>query len=312
MQGMPGQKQGSAPLSLSIRLPAMNGRFYPENPDACRALVREYLQRALIYEEPPEKRRLLGGIVPHAGWICSAALAGQTIAAIAASRAGSAPDLVVVFGAVHSAMPIDRAALDSHDVWRVPTGDSIIARQLVLQLAESPSQQFQVDDRFHEMEHAVEVELPLIQGAWPEAKLLPIELPAIESAVEIGIETARLIQSARMDAVYLASSDLTHYGPAYGFTPAGIGSAALDWALANDRRLLAKVTAMQAEEIVPEVRARLNACGGGAIAAMLAACREYGATAGHLLRHTNSYQALADTHPQRSDNAVGYAAVVVG
>jgi AmmeMemoRadiSam system protein B len=63
---------------------------------------------------------------------------------------------------------------------------------------------------------------------------------------------------------------------------------------------------------VQEVKEHSNACGGGAIAAMLGACRELGATHATVLRHTNSYETLADVAPQRPDNSVGYAAVVVG
>jgi AmmeMemoRadiSam system protein B len=142
--------------------------------------------------------------------------------------------------------------------------------------------------------------------------VLPVEVPLVEHATEIGTRTARTIESLGLDAVFLASSDLTHYGPAYGFVPAGVGSAALAWAGDNDRKLLDVVTGMSAERVVPEVRANLNACGGGAIAAMLAACRERGIVEVRVLRHANSYETLAAVAPQRPDNAVGYAAVVVG
>jgi AmmeMemoRadiSam system protein B len=57
----------------------------------------------------------------------------------------------------------------------------------------------------------------------------------------------------------------------------------------------------------------MNACGGGAIAAMLAACREHGAKSGDVLRHANSYETLAGVAPQYGpENAVGYASVVIG
>jgi AmmeMemoRadiSam system protein B len=115
-----------------------------------------------------------------------------------------------------------------------------------------------------------------------------------------------------MRAVFLASSDLTHYGPAYGFAPAGVGPQGLAWAKDNDRHLLDLVAAYWVERIVPEVRSRANACGGGAIAAMLSAAREFGATTAEVLRHTNSFETLAGVAPQRASDAVGYAAVVVG
>ena len=171
---------------------------------------------------------------------------------------------------------------------------------------------FVTDDRFHQREHAVEVELPLIQTAWPEARILPVEVPPEPVAVEIGIAVARAIAAAGLSAVYLASSDMTHYGPNYRFTPAGIGQAALEWAMGNDRRILRIVTDMTPEKIVPEVRMRFNACGGGAIAAMMSACLEQGARKAIVLGHTNSYQTLAAVAPQSAENAVGYAAVWVG
>jgi AmmeMemoRadiSam system protein B len=156
------------------------------------------------------------------------------------------------------------------------------------------------------------VELPLIQQAWPNAAVLPIEVPLIEDALAIGYATAARIMSEKLRPVFLASSDLTHYGPNYRFAPMGVGLGGLRWAMENDQRLLVLVSQYQAEQIVPEVQDRMNACGGGAIAAMLAACREFGATHAQILRHTNSFETLANVAPQSPDNAVGYAAVVVG
>jgi AmmeMemoRadiSam system protein B len=171
---------------------------------------------------------------------------------------------------------------------------------------------FAVNDLFHDREHAAEVEVPLIAAAWPKALLLAIQTPPTPLAPAIGRAVAAAARAAGMSAVFLASSDLTHYGPAYRFNPAGVGLAGLDWAKANDQRLLGLVAAMTPEAIVPEVRARANACGGGAIAAMLAASIDAGATRAELLRHATSFETLADVAPQPPDNAVGYAAMVVG
>jgi len=279
--------------------------FYPADARECRSMAEEMLQ----VNETPELsgRNWLGGIVPHAGWICSGAIAGQTIGTLA--RQGPV-DLVVVFGAIHSRFHTDVAALDTHDQWHVPSGDSQIPSVLSRQLAETAL--FTVDARFHQREHAVEVELPLIQLAWPHAAVLPVETPAVDEAVEIGERTARLVAKTGLRAIYLASSDLTHYGPSYDFTPVGVGINALQWAKENDRSLLSVVTDMRVESVVPEVRKNWNACGAGAIAAMMAACRELGATQGSVLRHASSYETLAGIAPQEPDNAVGYASVLIG
>ncbi len=284
--------------------------FYPADVAGCRALARSFVQDAPTAGGIGKK--WIGGIVPHAGWICSGAVAGQTIAALAHASKDRPIDLVVVFGAVHAAAPLSLATLDIHARWDVPGGTSQLPEELERKLVEASNTAFQVDERFHRREHAVEVELPLIQAAWPRAMILPIEVPAIENAGQIGVTTAREVEKSSLTAVYLASSDLTHYGTAYGFTPAGVGPTALEWAKANDQRLLELVIDLAAESVVPESLSRLNACGGGAIAAMLAACREAGATGGDVLRHTNSYETLADVAPQDGTNAVGYAAVVIG
>jgi AmmeMemoRadiSam system protein B len=86
----------------------------------------------------------------------------------------------------------------------------------------------------------------------------------------------------------------------------------MDWMRDNDRRVIDLVLSMRAEAVVPEVRANLNACGAGAITAMLAACRELGATQARLLRHANSHETLGAAAGQPPDNVVGYAAIAVG
>ena len=297
--------------NIPVRPPVMAGRFYPGDAPACRAAAKAFVQTsAASSEKLPAGRRGWGGIVPHAGWVCSGAIAGQVIAELARMNQGEPPLLVVVFGAVHTPMPLDRAALDPHRAWHVPGGDSPVSLDLADRLR-SGSQLFAMDQRFHQQEHAIEVELPLIQAAWPNVEILPIEVPLIEQAARIGRETAQSVLSTWRRTIFLASSDFTHYGPNYRFAPAGVGLQGVAWAKQNDLRVLQLVTDMATDRIVPEVREHSNACGGGAIAAMLAACQEAGATQATLLRHANSYETLAGKTPDDPSNAVGYASVVV-
>jgi AmmeMemoRadiSam system protein B len=284
--------------------------FYPADAAACGQLASSYVRPGDAGAKIAADKKWIGGIVPHAGWICSGAVAGQTIATIATSHAEPV-DLVIVFGAVHTPLPIAIAALDSHAWWQMPGGDVRLPQELERKLTEFDGL-FRTDDRFHLQEHAVEVELPLIQQAWPGASAVPIEVPLIDDAIQIGVCAAREAMALRQQPVFLASSDLTHYGVNYGFAPVGLGTSGLIWASGNDRRLLDRVSRFEVEQIVPEVRGHSNACGGGAIAAMMAACREFGANEGRVIRQTNSYETLADVAPQSSANAVGYAAVVVG
>ena len=296
----------SEPSTPSVRSPAVAGRFYPADPVQCRREAQSFLDSGRVNLGP---NRWIGGVVPHAGWICSGAIAGQTIATLAAC--GSV-DVVVVFGAVHTtAQRFEFGALDNHAKWALPGQESNLPLDVERQLL-GKGTVFSVEPRLHEREHAVEVEVPLLQLAWPNATILPIEVPAVTMAALIGRKTAQTLQQAGLKAVYLASSDFTHYGTNYGFTPAGVGPAAMQWTKDNDRRVLAMIERLAVDEIVPEVARRQNACGAGAIAAMLAACREHGAKEARTITHATSYETLAKVMPQEPTNAVGYASVVIG
>jgi AmmeMemoRadiSam system protein B len=310
------------------RPPAFAGLFYPDDPQRCVELARAFVLRsarergsASEIAESQVAPSALGGMVPHAGWVCSGAVAGETIGTLARAREAAAlpaPQIVVVFAAIHTPLPIeDGAALDSYSRWSVPGHVSDVAPELRAKLLAASTSEalFRADDRFHRREHAVEVELPLIAAAWPDATILPVEVPLAESAVDVGRETAKRIAAMGLErqTVFLASSDLTHYGPAYRFAPAGVGLKGLAWARDNDRQLLDRIERFEVEDIVSAVRDGYSACGGGAIAATLAACRELGARGARVLRHTNSYEVLSALgHREDADNAVGYAAVLVG
>jgi hypothetical protein len=304
----------AGPNEYAVRKPAVAGTFYPADARQCCGLA-ETLTRGTS-DAPAGASEIntgksvagLGGIVPHAGWICSGAIAGEVLATLARE---TQPELVVVFGAVHTPGELMVGALASHRSWELPGGAYEIARDVAESL-EKGSNLFATDDGRHAREHAVEVEVPLIRAVWPGARLLPIELPAIAGAPEMGRRVARWVLEKGLRVVFLASSDLTHYGPAYRFAPAGVGLAALNWAKENDRRLLQRVERFEIEQIVPEARQHLNACGAGAIAAMLAACHEAGARSARVLRHASSYETLAKVAPQPPVDAVGYAGVVVG
>jgi AmmeMemoRadiSam system protein B len=117
-----------------------------------------------------------------------------------------------------------------------------------------------------------------------------------------------VVSAAQKPAVVVGTTDLTHYGRTYyGFAPVGTGEPALEWARANDERVINLILDMRAEEIVAETDAHRNACGGGAIAGTVAAARALGAEKGHLLEYTTSYHAIPRGP---ATDFVGYAAIV--
>lgn len=166
--------------------------------------------------------------------------------------------------------------------------------------------------RAHVGEHSIEVQVPLIQHLFPDAKIVPIAVLPEPAATEIGLAVARAIRNSGCDAVCLGSTDLTHYGPAYGFTPRGYGEKAIQWVRdENDRRMIDLALRLDAEAAVPEAESRTNACGSGAVAATLAAARQLGAERGCLVHYTTSYDVMREQMGERdSDAAVGYAGLI--
>jgi AmmeMemoRadiSam system protein B len=158
----------------------------------------------------------------------------------------------------------------------------------------------------HRVEHSLEVQIPLIQRLLPEAKVVPINVQPCPESVEVGKYCATRSRSVERDVAFVGSTDLTHYGPAFGFESHGRGVAGVRWAKeVNDRRFVSLISAMKAEELVPEATSHRNACGPGAIAALVSAMRELGLTEYEELQHTCSAE-VKGAIDSREEDSVGY------
>lgn len=214
---------------------------------------------------------------------------------------------VVMFGAVH-VRGVGAAAMFGSGAWETPLGVVEVDEELARAIGAAG---VGVNEGVHQVEHSIEVQVPFVQHYLPGAKIVPIMVPANDESHEVGTAVALACRDVGGEVVFLGSSDLTHYGPAYDFTPKGVGAAGLGWAKDhNDRRMIEAMLRMNAAGIVAEAEAHWNACGAGAIAATIAACRETGASEATLLRHTTSYEVLRERMGEPAVDAVGYAGVV--
>ena len=78
---------------MEIKKADFAGSWYPGSSSGCEEDIREFLSSP-GFRAVPEKTRV-AGIVPHAGWYFSGALACQVIRRLAH---GDKPDVVVLFG----------------------------------------------------------------------------------------------------------------------------------------------------------------------------------------------------------------------
>lgn len=285
------------------RSPIVAGSFYEASAAACRENAEALLAAAQLPESTPQ--RCYGGLVPHAGWVCSGAIAAITLKALARQWSGGP---VVLLGAIHSpsgpeAMIYDRGS------WETPLGEVAVDADLAAKIV-AACPDVVVDCHAHGREHSLEVQIPLLQVLWPEVTIVPILVPPSARAVDVGSQVGKVLAGCESPPPVVGSTDLTHYGPRYGIAPAGVGPQGIAWSVENDKALLELVQHMAADRIVDHADRHHSACGAGAIAATMAACAELGAQTGVVLCHTNSYETLKAFNPNDTSTAVGYTSVV--
>jgi len=289
---------------MGTRAPIVAGQFYPAGRDACLEEIRACLASRPVSGSLPQS--VVAGLVPHAGWTFSGDLAAMVFAAIKQQR--PAVQTFIIFGTAHSyfgGLP----AVDDNDSWRTPLGtvaidtelqDALLAKRVVV-----------TDDQAHQYEHSIEVQIPFVQHLFPEAKILPVVVPPIEAAIALGESAAKLAGDPARAIVCIGSTDLTHYGPRYGFTPMGRGLDGLQWAASvNDRQFVDLAVSLDAERLLSTAIEKGNACGPGAAAAAIAAARKLGVKQGRLLAYTNSNEVMHTKMATASRDSVGYAAIV--
>jgi AmmeMemoRadiSam system protein B len=289
---------------MQTRRPAVAGQFYPEERATCLEQLRECLPAQPLEETLPVP--LVAGLVPHAGWTFSGPTAGLVFAAVRQQR--PQVETFVVLGAAHGYFG-PKPALDGTAAWETPLGTVEIDEPLRQALLDSGTAV--LDSAPHRYEHSIEVQVPFLQHLFPGSRLVPIIVPPTDAALALGAALGDKLADARRSVVCIASTDLTHYGPRYGFTPMGIGSEGLRWASqVNDRQFIDLALSLEPERLLANAIENGNACGPGAAAAMLTAARKLGAARGILLAHTNSNEIMLRAMGTVSRDSVGYAGIV--
>jgi hypothetical protein len=290
---------------MQKRKPIVAGQFYPGQHDQCVDEINQCLEEATATTSLPET--IVAGIVPHAGWAFSGATAALVFTAIRQQH--PKVHTFVIFGAAHGYFGQPPAVYDKGS-WLTPLGEIAIDEELANAVIESKTA---IRDRdAHNSEHSMEVQVPFIQYLFPGARILPILTPPVEQAIHLGEIVGSIIASdEERKIVCLGSTDLTHYGPRYGFTPMGTGKDALKWAMdVNDKQFIDYALKLQPRKMLESAAENCNACGPGAAAAAVAAAKGLGKTEGVLLAHTNSNEIMLRKMGATSRESVGYAAIV--
>jgi AmmeMemoRadiSam system protein B len=254
----------------------------------------------------------LAAVSPHAGWYYSGAIA----AAAFASLEGGAETVAILGGHLAAGSPVLAAV---EDAFRTPLGlmeiDGELRDALCSALSgEGPSGASRspswAPDRYRD--NTVEVLVPMARFFFPQARLLALRLPADSSSWETGRRLAAAAEGLGRKIVVLGSTDLTHYGRNYGFSPRGRGAEALAWVReVNDRRFIEAVLSGDPAAVLDRAERESSACSAGAVLGVLGFVqgRVSGASAARVRPELLAYGASADVEDTVPDSFVGYAAI---
>ncbi|OGV58121.1 MAG: AmmeMemoRadiSam system protein B [Lentisphaerae bacterium GWF2_52_8] len=198
--------------ALGIRKACVAGQFYEANPKLLRDEIRKLAAEAKI-AHAPNAAPLRAAILPHAGYIFSAASAIKTLLSAPIPEYSRA----LVIAPSHR-VPFRGLALCSQGAYETPLGqialDTEGARQILN--AKSPFAQFL--DLAHENEHALEVELPLLQELCPPKILLPLICGHLDVSSAHAVAEL-LLPFWEPQTLWIISSDFTHFGNSFGYLP---------------------------------------------------------------------------------------------
>ncbi len=179
---------------------AFAGSFYPGDESELKRLVSS------LVSSDASKSNCPAVMVPHAGYVYSGSIAGETLSAV------EIPKRVIVIGPKHTRNGVNWAVAP-HRNWLIPGGAVESDQELAKQLVDAiPG--LQLDAAAHANEHAIEVELPLINALAPDASVVGVVMGTgtFEQACEFATGLAGVIRKMDEPPLLVISSDMNHYG----------------------------------------------------------------------------------------------------
>ena len=241
----------------------------------------------------PRAEGACAGIVPHAGWLFSGRVALEVLTVLCRGV-----DTMVIIGG-HLG-PADRIVASMEDSYETPLGE--LAADTALRERLSAALDLEED---RDPDNTVEVHLPMVRFLAPGVRVLGLRAPPSPPAAGLGEAIAEAAASLGRRVAVAGSTDLTHYGSNYGFSPAGRGEDAREWVRqVNDRRIMDRMLALDMDEAISRGRRERSACSVGAAVAAMAFARAHGVASGTLARYALS----SDVQP--GESFVGYAGIL--
>jgi len=194
-----------------IRPAALAGSWYPAQP----AIVAVEIDRMIRAAEsaPVLSGRPVALVVPHAGWRYS----GTAAAAAFGNLHPGDFDRVVVIAPSHRGS-FSGFSVPDVTAYASPLGEVPVDIEAVRSLKDG--ELVRTVPGVHDREHAIEIEIPFLQCRLGKFTLVPILAGTTDAEMQRTL-AAKLAKLHDNKTLFVFSSDFTHYGPRFDYTPFG-------------------------------------------------------------------------------------------
>lgn len=273
---------------MKIRTRSLPPGWYPDN-----ALETESTIKRMLSSLKKNYTNAIAGIVPHAGWEFS----GKVALSVLTALVSDVSTVVVVGGHLRRDDGILAAFEEGYET---PFG----VLEADIELLDYLKGKIVLHEDIY-ADNTVEIQVPFVKYLFPKVKFLALRAAPSEEAVKLGNAIADAANKFRKKIVVIGSTDLTHYGPNYGFMPEGIGNNAVKWVLeVNDKGFIDNLLNFKAEKALDHANKNKSACSAGGAAAALSYAAAMGSKKSVLLNHYTSNI----IYP--SNSFVGYAGII--
>ncbi len=202
--------QGDKPMDTFVCRGA--GRWYPADAKGLNAIIQQFYQQAETISPSTDHRKPIAAIAPHAGYVYS----GLGNAMAYRELKHHTYQTVFVLGLSHYTGLHGAAILQAVE-YQTPLGKIQIDQDIARQLTQHPL--FRFDNSVYAQEHSLDNQIPFIQVALEgKFKLVPVMIGRV-SLAEAEQMATELKKLAGESVFWAISSDFTHYGEAFGYSP---------------------------------------------------------------------------------------------
>lgn len=276
----------AAAFAADVKEADLAGSWYPADKAELAGMLNGYLKAA----NPPKVEGDIFAIIsPHAGYQFSGPVAAYGFKAAQYKSIKT----VILIGFSHR-QRFSGISVYNKGAIRTPLGDIQIDERLANEIiSENPRIVF--NPSLFDEENSVELEIPFIQIAFKDARVVPIVFgtQAFDDAVILADALAKALKD-RSDYLIIASTDLSHYHP-------------YDKACETDKHTISLLEKMDARGLYDEATLGMSElCGFMPVSAVLLTAEKLGFSNIKILRYANSGDTFGD-----KNRVVGYVSAAI-